>query len=239
MTRPPWTRLAVGLAVIVSVVLLGRWLGGYVTAFAAWVDGLGAVGPLVFVVAYAVATVAFVPGSILTLTAGAVFGLVGGTAYTFAGATLGASMAFLAARHVLREPVERRLGGDERFQAIDAAIAGQGRGIVFLLRLSPAFPFNALNYALGLTGVRFRDYLLASVGMLPGTLLYVYFGKLIGDVALLGGGLEGIERGPAYYVVLGLGLVATVFVTTIITRTARRALREKTDATLSHPIPST
>lgn len=239
MTKNAWTRLAVGLAVIVSVVLLGRWLGGYVTAFAAWVDGLGAAGPLAFIAAYAVATVAFVPGSILTLTAGAVFGLAGGTTYAFAGATLGASIAFLAARHVLREPVERKLRGDERFQAIDDAIGGQGRGIVFLLRLSPVFPFNALNYALGLTGVRFRDYLLASVGMLPGTLLYVYFGKLLGDVALLGGGLEGIERGPAYYAVLGLGLVATVLVTALITRTARRALRAKTDATVSHPLPST
>ncbi|MGI9039133.1 MAG: TVP38/TMEM64 family protein [Gemmatimonadota bacterium] len=231
-----WSKLAAGLGAVVLVLLLGRWLGSYLTGFAAWVDGLGAVGPFVFMLGYAIAAAAFVPGSILTLAAGAVFGLAAGTLYAFVGATMGASIAFLAARHVLREPVERRFRRDERFRAIDEAVARQGRGIVFLLRLSPVFPFNALNYALGLTGVRFRDYLLASLGMLPGTLLYVYFGKAIGDVALLDGGLGGIERGPGYYAVLALGLAATLLVTIVITRTARRALHSRTDAGLTRPL---
>ena len=99
---------------------------------------------------------------------------------------------------------------------------------MLLLRLSPLFPFNLLNYALGLTAVRFADYLVASIGMLPGTLLYVYYGKVAGDVARLAGGTA-VRRGPAYYVVLGLGLLATAAVTAILARTARRALREATD----------
>ncbi len=103
----------------------------------------------------------------------------------------------------------------------------EGRKIVFLLRLSPVFPFNLLNYGLGLTQVRFVDYFVTSLGMIPGTLLYVYYGKLIGDVAVLAGGAT-VERGLGYYVVLVLGLIATIAVTTIVTRTARRALKEVT-----------
>ena len=89
------------------------------------------------------------------------------------------------------------------------------------------FPFSLLNYGLGLTQVRFADYIVASIGMLPGTLLYVYYGKLAGDVAALAGGAAP-EKGAGYYAVLGLGLVATVVVTTLVTRTARRALKQAT-----------
>jgi uncharacterized membrane protein YdjX (TVP38/TMEM64 family) len=96
---------------------------------------------------------------------------------------------------------------------------------MFLLRLSPAFPFSFMNYALGLTGIRFRDYLLASVGMLPGTVLYVYYGKLAGDVAALASGVAP-ERDAGYYAVLALGLAATVAVTALVARIASRTLRE-------------
>src|SRR5439155_1600715 len=109
------------------------------------------------------------------------------------------------------------------------AVGAEVRKIVFLLRLSPVFPFNLLNYALGLTRVRFADFFLASVGMLPGTVLYVYSGKLIGDVTALAGGAA-VEKGAAYYAVLVLGLAATVAVTTVVTRTAQRALRDATGA---------
>jgi uncharacterized membrane protein YdjX (TVP38/TMEM64 family) len=180
---------------------------------------------VVFVAGYAVAAVAFVPGSLLTLAAGAVFGLLRGTLYVFVGATLGAAAAFLVARHLARRVVERRLRDDPRLQAIDRAVARQGRKIVFLLRLSPLFPFNLLNYALGLTQVRFADYLVASIGMLPGTLLYVYYGKVLGDVAALAAGRT-VEKGAADYALLALGLLATLAVTTLVTRVARRALKE-------------
>lgn len=223
-----WLRIGLAVAVVVALVLLGRRAGSAVPEFAASIAGLGALGPVVFVLGYAIATVAFIPGSLLTLAAGAVFGLLKGTIVVFAGATIGSTLAFLVSRYAARSLVARRLAGNQQFAAVDRAIAAQGRRIVFLLRLSPAFPFSVLNYALGLSRVTLRDYVLASVGMLPGTVLYVYYGKLAGDVAALAGGAQ-TPKGPAYYAVLILGLVATVVVTTIVTRTARRALREATE----------
>jgi uncharacterized membrane protein YdjX (TVP38/TMEM64 family) len=226
--RPvPWLRLLAGAVALIGLVTLGRFAGAYIPEFAAWVEGLGLWGPTVFIAAYAAATVAFVPGSVLTLAAGAIFGVVEGTVIVFVAATLGAGLAFLVSRHLARSSIEHRLAGNSRFSAIDRAVALEGRKIVFLLRLSPVFPFNLLNYALGLTQVRFADYMLASVGMLPGTLLYVYYGALAGEVAALAGGAA-VEKGAGYYAVLCIGLVATLAVTTFVTRTARRALQEVT-----------
>lgn len=226
--RPvPWARLLIATAALIVLFTAGREVGAYVPRFAAWVDGLGVLGPVVFVLGYVLATIAFVPGSLLTLSAGAIFGLGAGVAYVFVGASIGATAAFLVSRYVARSAVEARLAGNERFTRIDRAVAGQGLRIVTLLRLSPVFPFNLLNYALGLTRVSLRDYVIACLGMLPGTLLYVYYGKLAGDVAALAGGAAP-ERGAGYYGVLTLGLVATIAVTAIITRTARRALQEAT-----------
>lgn len=226
--RPRWLGVAILALVLAAVVLAGRRGAALVPSFAAWVEGLGPVGVVAFVLGYAIATVAFVPGSVLTLAAGALFGLAGGTAIALVAATLGASAAFLVSRYLARHAVERRLAGSVWFAAIDRAVAAQGRRIVLLLRLSPLVPFNLLNYALGLTRVRFADFLVASAGMLPGTLLYVYYGKVIGEVALLAGGGPA-PRGAAYYLLLAIGLLATVAVTMLLTRIARRALREVTD----------
>ena len=219
-------RIALVVAAVAGLLLLGRQAGGYIPQFAQWVNGLGAWGPVVFIIGYALAAVAFVPGSLLTLAAGAIFGLVRGVIYVFIAAVLGSSAAFLVSRYLARAAIERRLANNTRFAAIDRAIGAQGRRIVFLLRLSPVFPFNLLNYGLGLTKVRFADYVAASVGMLPGTLLYVYYGKLAGDVAALAGGAA--PEGAGYYAVWILGLSATIVVTTLVTRTARRALKEAT-----------
>jgi uncharacterized membrane protein YdjX (TVP38/TMEM64 family) len=223
----PLGRILLGTVAIGALILLGRQLGAYLPLFATWVNNLGVWGPVVFIVGYAAATVAFVPGSLLTLAAGAIFGLSQGVLYVFIAAVLGSSAAFLVSRYLARGAVERRLGGNTRFAVIDRAVGVQGRKLVFLLRLSPAFPFNLLNYALGLTSIRFTDYVAASVGMLPGTVLYVYYGKLAGDLAALAGGAV-VEKGPGYYAVLALGLAATIAVTTLVTRTARRALLEAT-----------
>jgi uncharacterized membrane protein YdjX (TVP38/TMEM64 family) len=138
-------------------------------------------------------------------------------------------LAFLIARHGARDSIEKRIRGDARFAAIDRAVGAEGRKIVLLLRLSPIFPFNLLNYALGLTQVRFTDYALASIGMLPGTLLYVYTGKIAGDVVAIAGGVE-TERGVGDWVFLGVGFVATLLVTLYVTRIARRALDAATEA---------
>jgi uncharacterized membrane protein YdjX (TVP38/TMEM64 family) len=214
--------LLVGVAVLA---IAGRSAIESIPRFTDWVSGNGAAGALLFVLGYIAASVAFVPGSLLTMAAGAIFGLAKGTALVFVAATLGASAAFLASRYLARPLVERLLVGNERFAAIDRAVGQEGRKIVFLLRLSPLFPFNLLNYALGLTKVRFRDYVLASAGILPATLLYVYYGKVLGDVARVASGTP-IPRGPEYYVLLGIGLAATIVATGLVTRTARRALRD-------------
>lgn len=223
----PWARILVVLSALVLLFVLGKTLGGYLPRFAAWVDSLGPFGPLVFVIGYAGAVVAFVPGSLPSLVGGAIFGLGRGVALVFVAATLGACLAFLVSRHLVRGSIERRIAGNPRFAAIDRAIEKEGRRIVFLLRLSPVFPFSLLNYALGLTRVRFVDYLVASVGMLPGTLLYVYYGHVLGLAAALAGGVAH-ERGAGDYAVLALGLAATIVVTTLVTRIARRALAEAT-----------
>ncbi len=220
-----WVLLLAALAVLFW---LGRQGGAYVPRFAHWVHDLGPWGPVAFILGYAIATVAFIPGSLLTLAAGAIFGLLGGTLYVFIGATIGANAAFLIARHLARGPIETRLTGRPKFQAIDRAVARQGLKIVTLLRLSPIFPFNLLNYALGLTRVRLRDYLIACVAMLPGTFLYVYYGRAIGSLATLAAGVH-VQKGAGYWTIFILGLLATIAVTTLVTRVARQALRQEVD----------
>ncbi len=215
---------AIVIAVIAALFMLGRVAAGPLQNFAMWVENLGPLAPVVFVAGYVVATIAFVPGSILTLAAGAIFGLVRGTIYVFIGATLGATAAFLVARYVARPIVERRLAGNERFKRIDRVIEKEGGKMVVLMRLSPLLPFNALNYALGISKVGFLPYVLGSIGMIPGTLLYVYYGKLAGDLTALGG--RQVERGVEYYVVLALGLAATVAVAFMAARAGKRALGE-------------
>lgn len=240
MTAPPATappspppcrstvRLALTLvAAVIVLFLIGRTARAYLPGFAAWINGLGVWGPVAFIAGYVVACVAFIPASLLTLAAGAIFGLVKGVAVVFVAATLAATTAFLISRYLAREALEQRLAGDARFVAIDRAIGVEGFKIVALLRLSPVLPFSLLNYALGLTQVRFTDYLLASIGMIPATTLYVYVGTLAGLVATLAGGAA-VPHGLGFYAVWGLGLAATVTVTVVITRLARRGLQAAT-----------
>jgi len=225
--RSPLLKLVAAAMGLVVLVGLGRAAGAYIQPFAQWVDGLGVWGPAIFVLGYVIAVVAFVPASLLTLGAGAIFGIVHGVIYVFVAATIGSCLAFLVSRYLARSAVEKKLEGMPKFSAIDRAVEAEGLKIVFLLRLTPAVPFNLLNYALGLTRVRFADYGIASIGMLPGTLLYVYSGKLAGDVAAVAGN-PAVARGWGYYSVLALGLVATLAVTMVVTRSARRALAEAT-----------
>ena len=237
-SKTPWRSrlraLALGLAAIAGLVLIARTGGEALPAAAEWVQGLGYWGPAAFIALYALATVLFVPGSLLTLAGGALFGVLAGVTYVFAAAVLGSSLAFGIARYGARGWVEQRIATNPRFAALDRAVGGEGLKITFLLRLSPAFPFSFLNYALGLTRVRLGDYLLASVGMLPATFLYVYSGRVIGDVAQLAAGVN-VERGGGYFLVLALGLAATVAVTILVTRTARRALAETTELNETAP----
>ena len=188
----------------------------------AWVAQLGPWGPVIFIALYVVAAVLFIPGSVLTLGAGAVFGVVWGSVYVSIASTLGATCAFLVGRYLARNAVARRIEGNARFAAIDKAVAKEGWKIVGLTRLSPVFPFTLLNYAFGLTKVSLRDYVLASwIGMMPGTVMYVYLGSL----AKAASGER--TRTPGEWALYVVGLVATVAVTVFVTRLAKRALAEK------------
>lgn len=189
-----------------------------------WIAASGSKGLLAFVCLYAGACVLFVPGSALTLGAGAVFGLWKGTVLVSLASTLGATLAFILGRTLARDRIAEKVGHDARFRAIDEAVGREGWKIVLLTRLSPAFPFSLLNYALGLTQVPLGAYVLASwIGMLPGTLMYVYLGSLAGGIA----GLKGPhQRSASQWALYGVGLLATVTVTVFVTRVARRALRD-------------
>ncbi len=186
----------------------------------AWVKSLGPTGPLIFVVIYAVGTVLFVPGSVMTIAAGALFGWRAIPVVTI-GATVGAALAFLVARYLARERISRFAEKNARFKAIDKAVGEQGAKLIGLLRLSPVIPFNVSNYFYGLTSVKFWPYVLATfLGILPGACLYVYLGAA-GNAGLGG---EHKAHGRPEDVFLGVGLLATVAVTVLVARTARKAL---------------
>jgi uncharacterized membrane protein YdjX (TVP38/TMEM64 family) len=187
-----------------------------------WVKSLGPLSAVAFIGLYILAAVAFFPGAILTLGAGAVFGLIGGSVYVFIGATLGAAAAFLIGRYLARGWIAQKIAGNDRFQAIDEAVGREGFKIVLLTRLSPVFPFSFLNYAYGLTKVSFKDYLLGSVGMIPGTILYVYIGTLAGSLSSIGSKTQPEMR--VQWAIRILGFLATVAVSIYVTRIARKAL---------------
>jgi uncharacterized membrane protein YdjX (TVP38/TMEM64 family) len=169
-----------------------------------------------------VATVLFIPGSALTLGAGALFGVAWGSLYVSVGSTLGATAAFLVGRYVARNAIAKKIEGNERFAAIDKAVANEGWKIVGLTRLSPVFPFALLNYGFGLTRVKLGDYMLASwIGMMPGTVMYVYLGSLA--KAATG---ERV-RTTGEWALYGVGLLATVAVTIFVTRIAKQALAKR------------
>jgi uncharacterized membrane protein YdjX (TVP38/TMEM64 family) len=185
---------------------------------------LGPWGAVLFVLAYIAASVTLAPAFLLTFAAGAVFGLIRGTLLVYVGAVLGSSAVFAIASPLSRSRLLRWMERDQRVAAVRAAVVGQATWVMFLLRLSPVVPFVLLNYALALSGVRYRDFLVASVGMLPTIVMYVYYGKVVGDVAKLAAGVAP-PRGVEYYVLLAVGLVATIVATTVVTRAARRSMK--------------
>ena len=191
-----------------------------------WVSQMGVAGIFIFVVVYAVATVLLAPGSILTIGAGFAFGLWKGFLAVSAGATIGASLAFLIARFIARDKVEAIARRNEKFRKIDNAIGKQGVKLIFLLRLSPVIPFNLSNYFYGLTGVKFWPYVLASwIGMIPGTFLYVYIGVAGKAAVITAAGGEAVKHGWQYWTLISFGLAATVVVTIRVTKIARDALQ--------------
>ena len=217
---------AILVVVIVAAIAAAVWLlpvADWTVALAERARSTGAAGVAIFVIAYIASTVAFLPGSILTLAAGFAYGPVWGLAIASPASVAGATAAFLLGRTLLRGWAERKIGESARVRAIDAAVARQGFTLVLLLRLSPLFPFNVLNYALSLSHVSLRTYVTASfIGMLPGTALYVYLGSLAPAAAELASASK--DGGAPRIALYAAGLAATVAVVVIGTRAAKRAL---------------
>jgi uncharacterized membrane protein YdjX (TVP38/TMEM64 family) len=215
------------LTVVAALLLASKFLPvtKYLTDLLTWTEGLGIMGPVVVALFYIVACVFFIPGSILTLGAGFLFGPVWGTITVSIGSTLGAAAAFLVGRFLLRDSIEKKLSGNHKFKAIDKAVGEQGFKIVLLSRLSPVIPFILLNYAYGLTKVSFWRYVLASwIGMLPGTIMYVYFGSTAGQLAKIASG--DVKGGSAQTIFFAIGLVVTILVVVMVTRVAQKAFKE-------------
>ena len=206
---------------------MGSWLSHAVLGFLGWFQSAGLLGALLLGVAYVLGTLLFFPGSILSMAAGFLYGLVGGLAVVVPGSVLGALLAFLLGRTVLRAPTERLLRRHPRFAAVDEALAKDAFRVVLLLRLSPLFPFNLLNYGLGVTRVGLGPYLLASLlGMFPGTVLYVYLGSLLTSATQLLSEKRP-DAGWAGKALFAAGLVATALVVVLVSRAARRALEAR------------
>ena len=213
-----WTPLLLLGAVVVALVLANFLdLGTHIAELREWIASLGSAGPLVFVVIYIVAVVAALPGSALSVSGGILFGSVWGVVLVSIGSTIGASLAFLISRYLAREPAARWLAKNERFQKLDRMTEQNGWIIVLLTRLVPIFPFNLLNYGFGLTGVRFRTYVLWSwIGMIPGTIVYTVGGDALSQ------SLDG--KVPWTLVI---ALAASAVVVAVIVRYARRVLATK------------
>ena len=187
---------------------------------------LGPWGPVVFIALYVVAAVTLAPAFFLTVAAGALFGVWKGSLIVFVGASLGASAVYALAAPLAQSRWLARVTRDPRVTAVRTAVRGEGVWVMFLLRLSPLVPYNLLNYALALSGVRYRDFVIALIGMIPAIVMYAYYGKVVGDVAVLAAGVSP-PKDFAYYALMAVGLVATVVATTLIARAARQAIERQ------------
>ncbi len=213
-------------------IIIGKYfnLQGLLNQSLLWVNSLGWLAPVAFIIIYNIATLLFIPGSLLTLKGGCLFGLLWGSVYVFIAATIGATFAFLVGRYISRNWVCQQIGKNPKFQAIDKAVAKNGFKIVFLTRLSPIFPFNLLNYAFGVTRVSLKDYILGSIGMIPGTIMYVYMGSIIGHIAMNNPSIPTNPETQFVQLLLRtVGLITTVFVTIYVAKIAKKALNETTN----------
>ncbi|MGH7588622.1 MAG: TVP38/TMEM64 family protein [Gemmatimonadota bacterium] len=221
-------KLLVVAALAVAALAVFLPVGEWTVALLARVERLGAWAGLVLAALWIPAALLLVPGSLITLGTGFLLGVGWGMVTVSIGSTLGAVAAFLVGRTLARDRVRAWIADRPRFRAVDRAVEAGGLGIVLLTRLSPLFPYNFLNYAYGLTGVRLRDYLLGSwAGMLPGTLLYVVLGSTAQALASLGTGDR--DRSALEWTAFGIGLLATAAVTWIVARRATAILEERTE----------
>ena len=214
-----WIKPAVLILVLAALIAAARifGLGEKLGELKNWIAEQGVWGPFIFAGIYALATVAAIPGSALTIAAGALFGSVVGIITVIFGATLGASLCFLIARYFAREAIASSLAKNEKFRRLDKLTEKNGAIIVAITRLVPIFPFNLLNYGFGLTNVPFRIYVLWSfLCMLPGTILYV-----VGTDAVT----TAVQEGRVPWVLVGIVLLI-IGLLTVIVKKARKNLKE-------------
>lgn len=235
LTKPKfWLKVLLGIALVTVLGFAFRYFNvqALIQSTLLWVKNLGSTGIIAFILIYNLATVFFIPGSLLTLGGGALYGVVWGSLYVFVAASSGATIAFLIGRYFARGWVSQQIQNNAQFQAIDMAVAKEGLKIVLLTRLSPIFPFNLLNYGLGVTRVSLKDYVIGSIGMIPGTIMYVYIGSLAGDIATLGTVQDFTPQAQtAQWTLKILGFLATVAVTVYITRIAKKTLNQTVELT--------
>ena len=221
-------KLLLGICLFVTLAITAKHYNtqGFLQTLLIWVKSLGSLGPIAFIAVYNLATILFIPGSLLTLGGGVLFGLFWGSVYVFVAATLGATFAFLIGRYLSRDWVSKQIEGNAKFKAINEAVAREGFKIVLLTRLSPVFPFNLLNYAFGVSQVSLKDYILGSIGMIPGTVMYVYIGSLAGALTTIQTGNQptSYKTQVAQWIIRIVGFIATVAVTIYVTRVAKKAL---------------
>ncbi len=215
---------------VISLIITGKYfnLPEVLRNTLIWIESLGFWSPITFIIIYNLATLLLIPGSVLTLGGGVIFGVVRGSIYVFLASTLGATVAFIIGRYISRDWVCQQLSQHPKFKAIDIAVVKEGFKIVFLTRLCPLFPFNLLNYAFGVMQVSLKDYIFGSLGMIPGTFMYVYLGSLMGDIALIGTSQQptSFTIQVIKWIINIVGLIATVVVSIYVTRLAKKALEK-------------
>ena len=190
-----------------------------------WIQENPNISWLVFLAVYILATVLLLPGSVLTIGGGWIFGFVEGLVVVSLSSTLAASCSFLIGRYLARAWVEGKISQDSRYRSLDRAIGERGFFVVLLTRLSPLFPYNLLNYAWGISSVRLSRYVLASwMGMIPGTLLYVYLGAAASDISQLFSGASGEAVGQEWLFIVGLAATAVLVI--FIARLATKNLNQ-------------
>jgi len=216
--------VVVAVVIIVGALLLLTPIHRWATELVGWVHDKGGGAAAIYAALYVIAAVLLLPGSALTLGAGFVYGVVWGTVIVFPAAVVASLIAFGIARRIAHSAVQQRVARHRRFAAIDRAIGRAGFKITMLLRLSPVIPYGLLNFGLGVTSVRFRDYAVATaVGMLPGTVMYVYLGSLVTTASDLG---HSSGRGWLYWVGGAITVAVAVAVTVVGRRELRRELEE-------------
>lgn len=206
-----------------SFLTISQYLQSILHSYLTQIQHLGWLGIVTFVVLYIIATIALIPGSILTLGAGVVFGVVWGSVYVLIGAVIGETCAFLLGRYLAKDWITQKIEDSQIFFALNQALNQEGLKIILLTRLSPIFPFSLLNYAFGVTGVSLRDYFLGSIGMIPMTITYVYLGSLAEDLTHVSEVSSLVHPGIQLSIKI-FGFMATLAATVYITRAARQAL---------------